>query len=283
MTDQHGLDLAGGFPDVDRSASGSALIAFLDRLQGSPWARAYKQASLTMLRPAPGQRLLDVGCGTGEEVRLLAEVVGPTGRVVGLDFSQAMIDEARRRTIVGAPSRAPLPPVEFQVGDVLALPFADGAFDGCRADRTLQHVADPDRALAEMVRVTRPGGRIVVSEPDSDTKLIDAADRHTTRRVLEVMSDGMRSGWIGRQLYARCRAAGLTEIELAVHPLYYFDLARMDDAFRLRAMAEQAAARGLVTAEAAAAWLADLEAADAAGRFFGASFIFTAAATRPEV
>jgi ubiquinone/menaquinone biosynthesis C-methylase UbiE len=88
--------------------------------------------------------VLDVGAGAGDDLRALAELVSPGGRVVGVDLN---------------PTSA-----EVQRADACALPFADGTFDACRCDRTLQHVADPQKALAEMVRVTKPGGTVVVSE-----------------------------------------------------------------------------------------------------------------------
>ena len=82
-----------------------------------------------------------------------------------------MVDEARRR---GLPTAT--------VGDATSLPFPDDFFDGCWADRTFQHLADPHKALAELARVTRSGGRIVVVDPDYDTQVVDVADQALARR-----------------------------------------------------------------------------------------------------
>ena len=132
------------YGDVDRSADPLGAVRWTDMMASWPFVQAYKRRTRELLAAGHAGRLLDVGCGTGDDTRALPV------RSVGLDASAAMIGEAARRG--GA----------FVRGDAHALPFADATFDGCRADRTLQHLADPERALAEMVRVTRPGGRVVV-------------------------------------------------------------------------------------------------------------------------
>lgn len=117
---------------------------------------------------SPGARVLEVGCGTGDDARLLAALVGQDGRIVGIDASEAMIGVAQERS-----SDSSLP-VEFALGDVRALKFPDSAFDACRCERVLMHVdGDPPRGIEEMVRVTRPGGRIVILDLDWDTLLLD--------------------------------------------------------------------------------------------------------------
>ena len=81
-----------------------------------------------------------------------------------------------------------------------ALPFPDGTFDVCCAARLLEHLSDAERALTEMVRVSRLGGRIVVFDFDWDTLIIDHPDKETTRTIVLSYSDSIRNGWIGRQL-----------------------------------------------------------------------------------
>jgi ubiquinone/menaquinone biosynthesis C-methylase UbiE len=105
-----------------------------------------------------------------------------------------MIAEARRR------AKEHRVPITFEVGEVQALPFPDGTFDVCRAARLLEHLSDAERALTEMVRVSRPGGRIVVFDFDWDTLIIDHPDKETTRTIVLSYSDSIRNGWIGRQL-----------------------------------------------------------------------------------
>jgi ubiquinone/menaquinone biosynthesis C-methylase UbiE len=181
------------FRQVDRTNDPDFFIRFMDEVQKLPAIQASKGLMLERIALAPGDAVLDVGCGPGADVFDMVELVGPTGRVVGLDASKVMIAEARRRATELDVD------VTFEVGEVLALPFSDGAFDVCRAERLLEHL-DAELALTEMVRVTRPGGRILVFDIDWDTLIIDHPDKETTRSIVLSYSDSIRNGWVGRQL-----------------------------------------------------------------------------------
>jgi ubiquinone/menaquinone biosynthesis C-methylase UbiE len=256
------------FSQVDRAADPMAFVRHLDVVAGLDFVRDYKRRMVALLDPREGGHLLDVGCGTGEDARALAALVGPTGRVVGIDSSATMIAEARRRA---APAGAP---VEYRLGDCCRLAFADGTFDGCQADRVLHHLARPDQALREMARVARPGARVVVAEPDFETLLVDAADRAVTRAILHAFCDSTADGWAGRRLPALFRGAGLTEIAVLPRTLMVTDYALASRVLSLGRSAEEARAAGGVSAEAAARWVEELAAADRAGRFFAAVTLF---------
>jgi demethylmenaquinone methyltransferase/2-methoxy-6-polyprenyl-1,4-benzoquinol methylase len=102
----------------------------------------------------PGAAALDVACGTGDLAIALRERVGPAGRVVGLDFSERMLELARAKA----------PDIRFEAGNALALPYRDGEFDAVTVGFGARNFSDLGRGLAEMARVTRPGGRVVVLE-----------------------------------------------------------------------------------------------------------------------
>ena len=110
---------------------------------------------------APGDRALDVATGTGDLALELARRVGADGDVVGSDFSERMLDRARTKS-ASAAQRACIP--RFELGDALALPYADDAFDAATVGFGARNFADLARGLREMVRVVRPGGRVVVLE-----------------------------------------------------------------------------------------------------------------------
>ena len=101
-------------------------IAHLDSLQGLDWFQQVKRRSFALLEARPGAHLLDAGCGIGDDALALAQIVGRTGRVVGVDCVPAMVAEACRRHV-----SLDLP-LEYAVGDVHRLDFADHTFDGCR-------------------------------------------------------------------------------------------------------------------------------------------------------
>ena len=194
------------FTDVDSTPDPSRCVSYLDAVAAVEPVAAGKRRRDLLLGLRPGDVALDVGCGTGEDVRALAGLVGPDGRVVGFDASRSLIAEAGRRTT------AEYGAVEFIVGDAHALPFDDGAFDAARIERTLQHVENPGRVLCELVRVVRPGGVIVACEPDWGTLVLDAADPELVRLLERVASGVIRHGWIGRQLRGLLLDAGCADV-----------------------------------------------------------------------
>ena len=191
------------FTQVDRTKDPDFFIRFMDEAQKPEGIRASKQLMLERAPLAPGAAVLEVGCGPGTDLLDVAGIVGPSGRLLGVDASEVMIAEARRRTAALGVA------VTFEHGDVQALSFGDGTFDVCRAQRLLEHVPDPARALAEMARVTRPGGRVVVFDFDWDTLIIDHPAKATTRTIVLSYSDAITNGWIGRQLPRLLQEQGL--------------------------------------------------------------------------
>jgi len=105
---------------------------------------------------SPGDRALDVATGTGDLALELAARVAPGGEVVGIDFAEKMLELAR--------AKAGETNVRFETGNALALDFPDGAFDAATVGFGARNFSDLDLGLAEMARVVRPGGRVVVLE-----------------------------------------------------------------------------------------------------------------------
>ena len=137
-------------------------MQYLDAVRRLPIIAAGKELILERLDLRPGQRALNVGCGTGEDVWALAERVAPGGYAEGIDLNPWTIGEARRRAAAGAVG----PSVIFRVGDVYALPYDDASFDAVCSERMFTHLTDPLRALREIGRVLRPGGVAVIADPD---------------------------------------------------------------------------------------------------------------------
>ncbi|MCS7172717.1 MAG: bifunctional demethylmenaquinone methyltransferase/2-methoxy-6-polyprenyl-1,4-benzoquinol methylase UbiE [Armatimonadetes bacterium] len=119
--------------------------------------RRWKRFAVACTGIAPGDAALDVCCGTGDLALLLWERAGAAGRVVGVDFSGPMVEVARSR----AGSRKGL---WFVQGDAESLPLPDEAFHAATVGFGIRNVADLDRALRELHRVLRPGGRLVILE-----------------------------------------------------------------------------------------------------------------------
>jgi len=262
-----------GFADVDATADPLAYVAFLDAFQRG--LAPMIEAGIDLLRLEPGASVLDVGCGHGAVFELLAARIGTAGRIIGLDSSRTLLDEARRRC------EGRWPGAELHAGDAHRLPFGDAAFDATRADRVLIFLHDPGAALVEMARVTRPGGRIVVTEADLGSAIVDAPDPELTRTLLATAAEAVPGAWIGRRLRGLFVGAGLVDVELRMFGAPSTSFGEWVRRMGLAPAVQRAAELGRVPAAAARVWLDELEARDRAGRFFAASTFFMASATRP--
>jgi ubiquinone/menaquinone biosynthesis C-methylase UbiE len=237
--------------------------------------QAYKCRTFDLLEVKAGHHILDVGCGTGDDVRTLGQLVERSGQVVGVDESTTMITEARKR------AEGSNLPVEYCVGDAHNLDFEDNTFDGCRADRTFQLLEHPQKALAEMIRVARSKAGIIISDPDWETLIVDAPNRISTRKILNSWCDSVRNGWMGRQLPALFKVAGLTDVAVAPVTVVLTDYTVADEVFQLSRSVETAQEAGEVSAVEAAAWLGGLEEVGQTGCFFSAITAFIVSGRKP--
>jgi SAM-dependent methyltransferase len=157
----------------------------------------------SMLRP--GMTVLDVGCGTGAITAGIARAVGPSGRALGVDRDEALLEVAWREGS-GA---------QFVVGDALSLPY-DAEFDIVTAARVLQWIPDPARAVARMAAAVKPGGRLVVLDYNHDRNSWSPEPPPEFRRFYAAFLDWRSAnGWdnaMADHLPALFEAAGLLEV-----------------------------------------------------------------------
>lgn len=260
-----------GWEDIDRARDPSWYVRYLEdanRRLLTTKARRYPS-----LARALGDRVLDVGCGVGWDSGAMASMVGRTGISVGVDRSRTVIDVADRRHGGRRGAR-------FLVADARALPFASGAFDGCWAERVLQHVADPDLALVELIRVTAPGGRIGLSEPDTEMTRVESDDQALTGLILAHRST-RRSAFRGRELADRCRAAGLIDVHPDSFTSTATTFAAAEQTMGLVASADAAARDAVITPEQADAWIGELERRSEDDRFLVTWVRFEVIAAKP--
>jgi len=172
--------------------------------------RPFTTILLEHANPQPGERVVDVACGTGIAARQTAPLVGVTGTVVAVDLNPAMLAVARS---LPAPAGAA---IDWREGNAQALPLPDGAFDLAVCQHGLQFFPDPGAALREMARVLAPGGRVAVSvwralEHNPASRLLwESIARHlnTTTAILVPSFNFGDAGW----LRALLGSAGLTEV-----------------------------------------------------------------------
>lgn len=224
-------------------------LVYLDRLAATDLARAYKGRMLDELDVRPGHTVVDLGCGPGTDLSALAEAVTVTGSVIGVDQDRTAVDAARDRT-------TDQNTVSVHLGDIHDLRLADRTADRARTDRVLQHVADPLLALREIHRVLRPGGRIVMGEPDWDTLAIDHPDSGLSRAYTQYVTDKViLNARIGRQLPRLAAEVGFAvPTVIPVTPLFR-DARTADKILGLERTTQRAVAAGYFTHEAAQRWL----------------------------
>lgn len=262
-----------GFTNVDRTNDPDYYIRFLDEASADESFQAYKRHTFALLDLQPGQHVLDLGCGTGEDARAMDHAVAPGGRVVGVDGSEAMIAAARQRSPNGESS------LEFLHGDAHALAFPDDSFDASRADRIFMHLESPANVVREMMRVTRPGGRVLVYEVDFETLTVDLPDRARTRAVIQTWCDGFRNGWLGRHVPELFRAAGLTDVHITPATLWL----RYPVVMQIvgPGTVERACAAGLLSPSEGEEWLRQLQAKHEAGLLFSTLTGFIVVGRKP--
>ncbi len=156
---------------------------------------------LQSLNLRSGERVLDVGSGPGFLVAAMAEAVGTSGSVCGIDVSEPLLAVARSHC-------AHQSKVEFRHGDATKLPFPDRDFDVVVSTQVLEYVRDVDTALAEMHRVARPGGRIAIVDTDCDSLVWHSPDQGRMRRIQAAWEEHATDTFLPRTLANRLRRAG---------------------------------------------------------------------------
>ena len=238
----------------------------------------YKDRTYQLMRTQPGDAVLDVGCGPGTDTIPLAHSVGPTGRVVGVDFDETMVSEAEARARdAGVSDR-----VQHRQADATALPFDDDTFDSARSERLFQHLRDPEAALREMFRVTKSGGAVVVLDTDWSTLSVDTRELDIERRLLQYRLDRfVHNPYAGRQLYRLFRMQARDDVSYEMCPIGVTNYAIGRQGALLDELERAALEAGVVTDEEIARWRADLEDRDARGVFFASVMQVLVAGRKP--
>lgn len=228
------------------------------------------EALVDALVPVAGERILEVGCGSGVLCRQVTPGVVPGGKMIGVDISPEFLRIAQRYAV-----NANLPEtILWSAGQAEVLPFQDASFDGVFAARLLLHVQDPQAVLKELVRVVRPGGRVVVMDWDFDTVAVDHSDRELSRRLLHWRCDHHGgNNWSGRQLWGLMAATGLRNVKaMPVVSVAHYE----NDSLTLSLFkaAEVARDGGAIAPDEYDAWVEEIRSSLAAGCFFASIVYF---------
>lgn len=266
--------LIGSFANVD-DADGNDFLDRLDIMSSLDVFQEYKRHTYRLMRAKEGAWLADVGCGTGADVHAMTGMVGETGRITGFDISETMIAEARKRH-GGVDGR-----VSFEQSSADNLHCDDHCFDAVRADRVFVHVPDPREALREIRRVTKPGGRVVISEPDMRTLWVTTRFPDVADAIHEGIARSIAHPTVARNLYHLFLDEQLQEVSFDVKSVVYSDPDLGERVLNFSVVAQHLVDAGRLSREDMTGFLADLQERKAAGRFLGGLTLFIASATVP--
>jgi len=257
---------AHGFTRVDDDARPARWVECLDTIQREPFYRDYKARVRAIVSPRPTGLYLDVGSGAGTDAMALG------ARVIGIDRSLTMCREARARGL------------EMTImADAAALPLAGRVVDGCWADRTFQHLPDPQRALGELARVMKPGATVVVVDPDYGTQAMELSDQALARKVFEFRAQHLlRNGTLAHRMRELFLAARLEEVSVEERVLVVRDPASVDNVMGLRSWASTARDRGMMSDAEVDRWETLYDAVAAAGNFQWSVSFFITSGRRPD-
>jgi ubiquinone/menaquinone biosynthesis C-methylase UbiE len=178
-----------------------------------------KKTSYQMMNISPGDTVLDIGCGPGVDAYKIVQIVGESGKVIGMDNDEQMIQEAQKNYNESN--------LDYIIGDVKKLPFPDEYFDAVRAERLFQVLPpefNADNVLQEMKRVTKKGGIILVMDTDWGSASLDYENHELTGRLLDFFANVCRpQGFAGREIYGLLKRNGIHVVEFKVNPVVNLD------------------------------------------------------------
>ena len=234
----------------------------VEALYLTPDVVAQRCQVLKALQLRQGERVLDIGSGPGLLAYDMAASVGRDGSISGIDISEDMLAMSRKRC-------ANQPWTEFGMADATKLPYPDNWFDAAVSTQVYEYVADIHAALAELYRVTRPGGRAVILDTDYASLVIHTSDPRRMQRVLSAWDEHFVHAGLPRLLSWHLRDAGFDIQQRDVIPM--FNPEYHDNTYAKRAlgiMASFAVGRRGVSQEEANAWLAEFADLGRDGKFF---------------
>lgn len=249
-----------------------------DQARADNWAKALdlraagddqvrlRETILDLAAVRPGQTVVEIGCGTGPLLHALAEAVGPTGRVIGVEPQPVLAEIARSRMA----ERGLADRVQILQERGAATSAAERSADLCIAQTVLCHLPAPDReaTLDHMMRITRRGGRVMSADQDAETWVIDHPDRALTRRLVMFYAEQrFADGWTGRRLRGWFVRAGLRDVQSRA--MIVVDTSAESYQFKIAVDRARTAMRaGWISEAECAGWIGALEQEAAAGRFF---------------
>ncbi len=221
----------------------------------------YKKRAFVFMELQPGEKLLDAGCGAGDDLLAMSQALKGEVELHGVDMDGATIQTAiERASAAGVP-------INFQVGKLEALSFEDNSMNVVRSDRVFQHLENPMKVLNEMIRVTQPGGRVIGIDVDWGTLVLDHPQTELTEKICDFARDHHVNGRSGRQLRRLFIEAGLTKVDGYADAVCVPDWQIGSYIWGLQALLQRFTSAGGCEKDEAAEWWRNAEDAASENRF----------------
>ncbi len=215
----------------------------------SPEIVRQRARTFEVINPQSGEQIVDIGCGPGLLVHELAGAVGDKGRIVGADSSAPMIELAEKRC-------SQFSNVAFVECDATDLDVDDASADVVTCIQVLLYIGDVEKALAEMHRILKPGGRAIIMETDWRSAVLNSNDEVLTEKIIEAWDKAVPSPRLPARLDPLLRRAGFTSVQAEAFPLLSTDCT--PDGYSMTMMrqcAEAACEQGIITYSESQDWL----------------------------
>ncbi len=219
-----------------------------------------------------GDRIVDAGCGTGLLIQGMVSIVGDSGQIVGIDFSNDMLDIARSRFEA-------VDNVTLQQGSIADLPLDSDSFNAASCTQTLLYVDDVEKAVSELYRVLKPGGRIAILETDWRGLILHSDDNTLTERIITAWDKAVSSPNLPVKLTPLLKSQGFSAIKAKAIPIVNTSYSSSNfSAMMLDFFAKSAVKQGVIDKQQSENWLNQFPALNVQQAFFFCvnRFLFTA-------
>ncbi|MBL0941237.1 MAG: methyltransferase domain-containing protein [Alphaproteobacteria bacterium] len=249
------------FSNVDKASEPQEWVNYLKYVNTQESIKNYKSWFHSLLCVQNYSRILDIGCGTGEDTFAISCKLKGKSKIIGIDYSKIMVAFAQK--YAQSSSR-----IKYVHGDVNNLKFEQKIFDLCLADRVFQHLKTPHKALQELIRVTQPGGKIAIIDPDWSTLSINnSSDLALSQRILAHQSNFIQNPSIAKELLSLFESYELQNTQIFSYTLLFYSYTVANIILSLTKAADRAEKAQLISKEDKVNWLRELNELDQEGNF----------------